>query len=1077
MNRKAVLSVAATFVLLLSSLLSFGFIPSVSSNPGSDWPMFRHNINHTGYTPDLGPTVGSVIWTYETGDVIAMSSPSVVGGVVYIGSKDGNVYALNATTGAKIWNYSTRDFIDSSPSVVGGVVYIGAGSHGSTSGNIYALNATTGAKIWNYSTGGGVPSSPSVVGGVVYIGSLDKNIYALNATTETLTREQRLIWKYSTTGAVDASPTVVGGRVYVGEREPGNKLYCLNATTETLTDAQRSLWNYTVTGRTDWCAPAFVDGVIYIGDVAGFVHALNATDKSVKWKVQPGDPQFGWITSSVAVADGVVYVGTWDHKVYALYATNGSTIWNYATADLVSTSPAVVSNGIVYVGCGFTATTPRAVYALNTTNGNNIWMYTTGGAICSSPAVVDGVVYVGSGDKKVYALGVPPPRPNLAINLYGDLVASPTGVIVGESIVFTVTVRNIGGAGTAENFKVSVYYDGTYLIGEQTVTGGLANGSSTTVVIPWVTTGVLVGPHWIRAVVSNVTGDPPADNVNEGLVAANVVLPPAVSVQYPWPMFSHDPDRTGYTTAPGHPTTNRTIWIYRTGDAVSSSPAVVDGIVYVGSEDNKVYALNATTGAKIWNYTTGDEVSSSPAVVDGVVYVGSGDKNVYALNATTGVKIWNYTNWGGTPAVVGGVVYVGSLDNNVYALNATTEALTPAQRLIWNYTTGDWVGTPAVVGGVVYVGSRDNRTYALNATTEALTAAQRLIWNYTLIGSVGSVAVVGGVVYVGCIPTPMVANASVTGMYALNATTEALTAAQRLIWNYTLKEYGMATSPAVVGGIVYIGTWDNRTYALNATNGVQIWNYTTTDTGSSPAVVNGVVYIGSSGDTVTSPILYALNATTGASIWNHTMGASVDSSPAVVDNIVYVGSRDGGVYAIGGRVPNVSVTNIILLPLWPYGASVVYPSGNWKVSINVTVWNWGTQSETFQVYSYYDGGFMKYGPPWITLTLAPGATTNVTITWKTRGVPHCTYNATTTSYMPYKISASATNAPRFSKETIVVRATGDANGKLPVNVVDLGMLGVAWLNTPYDPRCDFNCDGNINVVDLGLLGVWWLYPD
>ena len=61
----------------------------------------------------------------------------------------------------------------------------------------------------------------------------------------------------------------------------------------------------------------------------------------------------------------------------------------------------------------------------------------------------------------------------------------------------------------------------------------------------------------------------------------------------------------------------------------------MDGVVYVGSEDGNVYALNAGSGVQLWNYTTGCPVFSSPAVVDGVVYVGSFDVKVYALNATT----------------------------------------------------------------------------------------------------------------------------------------------------------------------------------------------------------------------------------------------------------------------------------------------------------------------------------------------------------------------------------------------------------------------------------------------------------
>ena len=80
---------------------------------------------------------------------------------------------------------------------------------------------------------------------------------------------------------------------------------------------------------------------------------------------------------------------------------------------------------------------------------------------------------------------------------------------------------------------------------------------------------------------------------------------------------------------------NAVTWVYATGSDVTSSPAVTNGIVYVGSYDNNLYALNATTGTKLWNYTTGDAVQSSPAVSNGIVYVGSSDNNLYAIGITS----------------------------------------------------------------------------------------------------------------------------------------------------------------------------------------------------------------------------------------------------------------------------------------------------------------------------------------------------------------------------------------------------------------------------------------------------------
>jgi glucose dehydrogenase len=268
---------------------------------------------------------------------------------------------------------------------------------------------------------------------------------------------------------------------------------------------------------------------------------------------------------------------------------------------------------------------------------------------------------------------------------------------------------------------------------------------------------------------------------------------------------------------------------YALGSQVDSSPAVANGVVYVGSDDGDLYALNASTGAILWSYTTGGPVTSSPAVVNGVVYVGSSDRNVYALNASTGAKLWSYTTAAivrSSPAVANGVVYVGSDDFNVYALNASTGAK------LWSYTTGNTVGSsPAVANGVVYTGSNDNNVYALNASTGAK------LWSFATGNVVySSPAVANGVVYI--------------GGYALNASTGAL------LW---ISSTGFATSPAVANGVVYVCTGDGSIHALNANTGAVLWSYTTTgNQQSSLTIVDGVVYI-NAGDATGQMNLYAFS--------------------------------------------------------------------------------------------------------------------------------------------------------------------------------------------------------------------------
>jgi len=143
-----------------------------------------------------------------------------------------------------------------------------------------------------------------------------------------------------------------------------------------------------------------------------------------------------------------------------------------------------------------------------------------------------------------------------------------------------------------------------------------------------------------------------------------------------WVMFRHDANHSGYSSSLA-PQTNNVLWTFMTGLEMSGSPSVVDGKVYIGSWDKKIYCLDAMTGEKLWNYTTGLEITSSPAIVNGKVYIGSNDGNIYCLDASTGGKLWEYQTGAdvvSSPTIVDGNVYVGSRDHKVYCLNAETGA-------------------------------------------------------------------------------------------------------------------------------------------------------------------------------------------------------------------------------------------------------------------------------------------------------------------------------------------------------------------------------------------------------------------
>ncbi len=113
---------------------------------------------------------------------------------------------------------------------------------------------------------------------------------------------------------------------------------------------------------------------------------------------------------------------------------------------------------------------------------------------------------------------------------------------------------------------------------------------------------------------------------------------------------------------------------------VYSSPAIgSDGTVYVGSNDNKLYAINPKSGVKLWEFETGHRVFSSPAIgSDGTVYVGSEDKKLYAINPKSGVKLWEFVTGGavGSSPAIGpdGTLYIGS-GNKLYAIKTDSKGL------------------------------------------------------------------------------------------------------------------------------------------------------------------------------------------------------------------------------------------------------------------------------------------------------------------------------------------------------------------------------------------------------------------
>jgi outer membrane protein assembly factor BamB len=444
--------------------------------------------------------------------------------------------------------------------------------------------------------------------------------------------------------------------------------------------------------------------------------------------------------------------------------------------------------------------------------------------------------------------------------LLSTALASPT-IVLSKKIGPPTSKILVSGSGFAPNVGVDIYFDtkDEALV----VTNGKGEFHDAAAYAP---KSALPGEHWVTALErNNDKGDHEPFVVNTN-----------------WRQFHFSPDQDGFNSyenvlKPSNVSSLGVRWRYSTGGNVYSSPAIVDGVAYVGvvNSNGGVYALQANTGALLWTYPNAVGVPGSPAVSGGVVYACSADGYVSALDARTGALKWKYGTIGFNDTgltVANGVVYAGSDDSNVYALDAETGALR------WKYNTGRAVVTsPAVANGVVYIGNAN--VLALDANTGAL------LWSFEVVGAVfSSPAVEDGVVYVGSGGTDGY-------LYALNASTGAF------LWKYPAYNDGNATAaPLVSNGVVYLGSTDYYLYAMDGITGALIWqDYLGDPIEGDPAIANGVVYVGDYDGNA-----YSIEAATGTLLWVYSTGGGINTpleAPAVANGVVYFGKYQGDVYA------------------------------------------------------------------------------------------------------------------------------------------------------------------------------------
>lgn len=587
----------------------------VSSPAVADGKVFVGSCDKRIYAFDI--STGDQAWTYHTNGPI-VSSPAVALGKVFIGSNDKNITALSMTGQFK-WNFTTHGPVTSSPAVTAdGKVFVC-----STDGNIYALNATTGGYVWSYSTGSG--SSPSVANGMVSIGSDDRCVYLFTgnrppAANFTFSPQEPIVTQQVAFDGSGSSDPDIGDSITKYGWDFGDGSPPINNTYPTGTSHQYcAAGTYPVT-LTVWDTHKDSNTTCQLLNVSEAwpmfrhdpMHLGGSTSKAPLYNITSWPPfQVGSDESgdsdmypSPVVAGDTVFMASTNGTKGVLYAlsTDGAKRWSKDLPARAHSSPLIVDSK-VYVGCDngyvyvFRTSGEMPVTTLSISPNNRIrssptsngrWIFIgsddghvysidkitniinasdwLGGAILSSPAIADGKVFVGTSQGKIYALN--------------------------ETTLGLVRQKAVGGA----------------IMSSPTVANGTVFfGSQDNKVYAFdVKT---LNQKWNYTTYGDVDSSPAVAN---GIV------------------FVGSSDGNVYAL---NATNDQLMWNKTVGPIGWSSPAIAEGKVFIGSKNNRIYALGITDGKEVWSYQTNGPVESSPAILNDILYVGSQDGYLYAFHS------------------------------------------------------------------------------------------------------------------------------------------------------------------------------------------------------------------------------------------------------------------------------------------------------------------------------------------------------------------------------------------------------------------------------------------------------------
>jgi outer membrane protein assembly factor BamB len=689
-------------------------------------------------------------------------------GLIFYGTADpdAGIYAINAITGALVWrhqaynpppsNYDVGAGATVSPpgnnGFAGGVVYIA-----SKVGIMYALHLATGKLLWKYNFGAqtglnptGALDTAALTGKTLVFGD-DGGVWSLNAVTG----KKNWYHSFGAGGVVDGAPAIIGpaGSQVVAVANELGQFNLLNLATGA------PMYTYQ-TGAFSTSSPAEVTGNVLDISGSGFLYDFAPGASAVTAPTTAiTSPASG---SSVANPNGSLTVsgtatGSAAITGAAVYIQRDGSAGQWWDGKSQSWTVAPYPNPATLADPGTTSTTWSASFPVPGSGGSYeaFASASSGGAADQSIGLSAATSAISSFSVKASSTATMLTASSGYVTPGAPVTVSGSGFKAGEPVAITLggtTLKKVTATSTGALASTSVTVPTTAAFGPATILATGATSGDVGAAPVYVTNG------WSQF---GDNASHQGTDLNDDVFAIHLSVSPATYLAQSWSFNAGAPisssvvvhDGEGYFTDQDGEvfavdiSTGIMTWSYQIPDKdlVDTTPALAlpGDLMLVASTDGTVTALNTGTGAVAWTKTIGGELEGSPSISGNDAYVVSDSGAVTALNATTGATIWQKTMAAPvktSPAVdaTNGLVFVADTAGTVEAFKAASGATAWSVKSL-----GAFTASPVAGQGNVYAASQNGTLYALAETTgkQAWTYAAGSALNATPIDDNGQIAI------------------------------------------------------------------------------------------------------------------------------------------------------------------------------------------------------------------------------------------------------------------------------------------------------------------------------------------------